>query len=161
MDENWIKKGLTSLSRAYPHWPNIYELIFRWHATQPTFVLLVFPPNIEGSIISDRTITVTSVDFWDFFLNLSLILYFCSCFWTSESSLLRRLFRPMHLCVSLLLLLNRMVFTSSFFICAFSLELESKTWRTFKAINMNIYKNIMMFFKGYIKIHEMAVPLRN
>ena len=45
----------------------------------------------------------------------SLILYFCSCFWTSESNLLRRLFRPLHLCVSLLLLLKRKVFTSSFF----------------------------------------------
>ena len=46
---------------------------------------------------------------------ISLILYFCSCFWTSESSLLRRLFRPLNLCVSLLLLLKRKVFTSSFF----------------------------------------------
>ena len=46
---------------------------------------------------------------------LSLILYFCSCFWKSESSLLRRLLWPLHLCVSLLLLLKRKVFTSSFF----------------------------------------------
>ena len=51
---------------------------------------------------------------------------FCSYFWTSESSLLRRLFRPMHLCVFLLLLLKRKVFTL-FLICAFPLELESKT----------------------------------
>ena len=51
---------------------------------------------------------------------LSLILYFCSCFWTSESSLLRRqLFRPLHLRVSLFLLLKRKVFMSSFFRCAF------------------------------------------
>ena len=46
--------------------------------------------------------------------NKSLISYFCSWFKTSESSLLRRLFRPLHLCVSLLLL-NRKVFTSNFF----------------------------------------------
>ena len=44
-----------------------------------------------------------------------LILYFCSCFWTSESRLLRQLFQPLHICVPLLLLLNRKVFTSSFF----------------------------------------------
>ena len=27
------------------------------------------------------------------------MLYFCSSFWTNESSLLRGLFRPLHLCV--------------------------------------------------------------
>ena len=32
-------------------------------------------------------------------VSISLILNFCSWFWTSESSLLRRLFRPLHLCV--------------------------------------------------------------
>ena len=46
----------------------------------------------------------------------SVILHFCSCFWTSESSFLRQLFRPLHLCVPLLLLdTNRKVFTSRFF----------------------------------------------
>ena len=45
----------------------------------------------------------------------SLILYFCIFFCTSESSLLRRVFWPLHLCVSLLLLVKRKVFTSSFF----------------------------------------------
>ena len=46
----------------------------------------------------------------------SLILYFCSCFWTNESCLLTRLFQPLYLIVSLLvLLLKRKVFTSSFF----------------------------------------------
>ena len=74
---------------------------------------------------------------------ISLILYFRSCFWTSESSLLRQLFRPLHLCVSLLL--KRKVFTSSFFICAFPLELESKTGRTFKAKNRNIKKKQNVF----------------
>ena len=95
--------------------------------------------------------------------NTSLILYFCSCFGTSESSLLRRLLWPLNLCVPLLLILIRKVFTSRVFdVCnAFPLELESKTWRTFKAINTNICENRMMFFKGYIKIRETAVPKRN
>ena len=47
--------------------------------------------------------------------NWSLLLYFCSCFWTSKSSLLRRLFWPLHLCVSLLLIPKRKVFTLNFF----------------------------------------------
>ena len=45
----------------------------------------------------------------------SLILYFCRCFWTNESSSLRWLFRPLHLCVSLLLQPKGKVFMSSFF----------------------------------------------
>ena len=45
----------------------------------------------------------------------SLMLYFCSIFWTSESKMLRRLSQPLHLFISLLLLLKRKVFTSSFF----------------------------------------------
>ena len=46
---------------------------------------------------------------------LSLILYFCSCLQTSESSQLKRLFQPLHFFVYLFLLLKRKVFTSSFF----------------------------------------------
>ena len=45
----------------------------------------------------------------------SIILYFCGFFQTSDSSLLRWLFRPLNLCVPLILLLNRKVFTSNFF----------------------------------------------
>ena len=37
----------------------------------------------------------------------SSIIYFCSCLWTNESSLLRRLCRLLHLCVSSLLLQKR------------------------------------------------------
>ena len=52
---------------------------------------------------------------------------FSSCFWTKGSSLLKRLFQPLHLCVSLLLLLNKKVVTSSFFdMClAFGVEVEN------------------------------------
>ena len=69
----------------------------------PVLIAAPKPLMTEVALITDRRIVT------------SLILYFCSCFWTSESSLLRRLFRPLHLCVPLLLLLNRKVFTSSFF----------------------------------------------
>ena len=93
---------------------------------------------------------------------LSVILYFCSCFWKSESRLLRRLFQPLHLCVPLLLLLNRKVFTSSFFWYVPSpWSWSRKCKRTFKAINTKIYENRMIFFKRFIKIRETAVPIRN
>ena len=49
-----------------------------------------------------------------FHSHISNIIFF-SCFWTSESSLLTRFFRPLQLCVYLLLLQKRKVFTSSFF----------------------------------------------
>ena len=51
----------------------------------------------------------------DIKLFIYLILYFCGCFWTSENNWLRQLFWLLHLCVSLLLLLKRKVFTTSFF----------------------------------------------
>ena len=79
----------------------------------------------------------------------SLILYFCSCFLTSESSLLGRLFQTIAaLCLPITTTKEEGFYVKLFLICAFPLELESKMWRTFKAINMNIYKIRMMFFKG-------------
>ena len=69
-----------------------------------------------------------SMGYFFIFANDITNIIFLQLFWTSESSLLRRLFRPLHPHVSLLLLLKRKVFTSSFFfIFAFPLELESKT----------------------------------
>ena len=56
----------------------------------------------------------------------SLILYFCSCFWTTEGILLRRFFRPLHLCVSLLPLLKRKVSTLCFFDMCLPLGVEVK-----------------------------------
>ena len=87
---------------------------------------------------------------------ISLILYFCSCFWASESSLLRRLFQPLHLCVFLLLhllleVLKRKVFISSFFMCAFPLDLEWKMWRTFKAKKTRIFMKLECFSKDTLK----------
>ena len=91
----------------------------------------------------------------------SLILYFCSCFLTSESSLLGRLFRLLYLCVSLLLLLKRTVFTLSFF--WYVPSPWSWSWKRVgnsKQKTMNIYEN-RMFFKEYIKICETAAPMWN
>ena len=92
------------------------------------------------------------------FTNL-LILYLCSCVWISESSLLRRLFWPLRLCVPLLLPLKRKVFTSSFFLYvpspwSWSPKCEGHS----KQKTKNFYKN-RMFFKVYIKICETAAPM--
>ena len=96
-------------------------------------------------------------------LQISLILYFCSCIWTSESSLLRRLFQPLHLCVSLLLLLGRKVFMLSFFfdMCLSLVRVGVKNVKDIQSKkNTNIYENIM-FFKVCIKMCETAAPIRN
>ena len=67
-------------------WPSFKLLNF-------TFFKIIFRDKKNDFIISDP--------------KQSPILYFCSCFWTSESSLLIWLFRPLHLCASQLLLLKR------------------------------------------------------
>ena len=93
------------------------------------------------------------------------LLYFCSFFWTSKSSLLRRLFRPLHLCVYLLILLKRKVFTSSFFLYVpspWSWSRKRKGHSKQKKHNyLRKQKKNRRFFKGYIKICETAAPIRN
>ena len=80
-----------------------------------------------------------------------LILYFCSCFWTSESSLLRRRFRPVHLCVSLLLLLKRKVFTSSFFDMCLTLGVGVENMKDIQSKKTRIFTKIECFSKDTLK----------
>ena len=82
----------------------------------------------------------------------SLILYLCSCFWTSESSLLRRLSRPLYLCVPLLLLLNRKVFTSSFFDMCLSLRVGVENVKDIQSKKTQIFTKIECFSKDTLKI---------
>ena len=81
---------------------------------------------------------------------ISLSLYCCSCFWTNESSLLRQLFRPLHLCVPLLLLLKRKVFWCVPFPFSWSWKIEwysKQKLRIFTKIEWCFSKDISKFVK--------------
>ena len=87
----------------------------------------------------------------------SFMIFYQLFHWTvgvslTESSL-RQLFRPLNLWVTLLLLLQRKVFTSNFFWCAFPFELELKILMTFK----RIFTKIECFSRDTLKFAKRQV----
>ena len=97
----------------------------RWHDVPPTDNIEREKNNLDPAVSINAGLSESEGATAGLVTNLFFLFtnfYGSYSFGKNESRLLRRLCRPLYLCVPLLLLLKGKIFTSTFFICAFPLE---------------------------------------